>query len=394
MEAKTAPNVIFRIEYDKYSKERNPFYACKNNGKKCNIVEYVQSGAEDRLNIVDYTGNKEKSSGAFDRKGLMDEERLQKTKAALQKTHSVIWHGCISFEEKFGEGHMRCYEDAYNLMKTQLPKFIKAAGLDYKNISWFAGMHQNTENRHIHLVFYERRGTHKQKGKKVLQYSKGKIDKEAFAGFKVDMENWLSGTWKKTIALRDKLTFSGAKGQETSSLFNLQHIQKDIIKLAEMLPETGHTSYSSANMLPLRPMITDMVYMVLRSNPAASENYNAFLEALHLRDEQTLELCNYYGANPSGRLVLDKINNDLYNRIGNKLIAFAKAYKSDVKTIESRRSGKIATKHIKRRRLNKLLDDTLNLVQSLIPEADRCFEEFLEKLEEFEYERHQGGMEM
>ena len=120
----TTPNVIFNLKYEPYCKTRNPYYACKQNGRKRNVVEYIHTGSNERMNVGDYTNYKEKSSGAFDRKGLMDSERLEKMKEKLHKTRSVIWHSVISFKDEFGEDHMRCIDDAHNLMKTQLPMTI------------------------------------------------------------------------------------------------------------------------------------------------------------------------------------------------------------------------------------------------------------------------------
>lgn len=39
-------------------------------------------------------------------------------------------------------------------MQSELPKFFKSAGLNPDNIEWFAGLHENTDNRHIHLISF------------------------------------------------------------------------------------------------------------------------------------------------------------------------------------------------------------------------------------------------
>ena len=35
----------------------------------------------------------------------------------------------------------------------EFPKFFKKAALNPENITWFAGLHENTDNKHIHFSF-------------------------------------------------------------------------------------------------------------------------------------------------------------------------------------------------------------------------------------------------
>jgi hypothetical protein len=395
------PNVIFNLKYDPYSKTRNPFSSCKANGRKRNIVDYVHGGAKESMNIVDYTGNKEKSAGAFDRKGLMTEERLEGMKEKLRKTHSVIWRGVISFEGEFGDCHIRCFEDAYSLMKTQFPKFIKAAGLDYGNVVWFAAMHRNTLNRHIHLVFFERRGTHKRKGHKVLGYSRGKLPPESFADFKFNMESYLTGTWRDVVIARDNvLIFNGVRDNEKTKKLYLGGLQKEMLQLINSLPEEGSLAYNSDNMTALRPLIDSISKLIIYADPVADEWYGKFLSAAYRRDRETIEQCRRYGLNPAPRLLADKMKTDLFARMGNKVIAFARANRNNFDSIEAKRFGRIATKHIKRRSMNGMFDSTLWLAGHLSSEPRDFFNEYLAKLKQYEIEerqlecRHQKQSEM
>ena len=52
--------------------------------------------------------------------------------------------------------YCRDYEQAYNFIKKELPRFFTRAGLDKDNIIWYAGLHENTENKHIHISFFEK----------------------------------------------------------------------------------------------------------------------------------------------------------------------------------------------------------------------------------------------
>ena len=392
------PNVIFNLKYDPYSKTRNPFVTCKENGRKRNIVDYVNDGAKESMNIVDYTGNKEKSAGAFDRKGLMTDERLERTKEMLRKTHSVIWRGIVSFEGEFGDFHMRCFEDAYSLMKTQFPKFIKAAGLDYGNVVWFAAMHRNTLNRHIHLTFFERRGTHERKGKKVLCYSKGKLPPEAFAEFKFNMESYLSGEWRDVVAARDKISFKGDEGRKMYDKFCSNQLQKKIHKLSLLLPKEGRLSYNSANMGALIPLVREIADDIIRSTKETQKAYYDFGDALWKRDEAAKRISPIYGLSPESYALKETVMEDFYARLGNQIIKYALRYRDDVDGIEAKRSGRIATKHIKRRRTNELFKGTLGLAAALRFESQNYFLDYINKLKQFErmelQRQHQKQNEM
>lgn len=82
------PNVNFMISYvpcldglglnhplvKKYYGERQ-FYACQDSSY--NYIGYVNSGSEKKLDYVEYSGNKEKSTGVFDKNGICDEKRIK-----------------------------------------------------------------------------------------------------------------------------------------------------------------------------------------------------------------------------------------------------------------------------------------------------------------------------
>ena len=89
----------------------------------------------------------------FNQNGFMDAKQKQALRSDLRATKSVIWDG-ISPPRKIRQVVRGHYEQAYELLKTELPKFFKRAGLDPNNMEWFAGLHENTDNRHIHICFF------------------------------------------------------------------------------------------------------------------------------------------------------------------------------------------------------------------------------------------------
>ena len=159
------PNVNFFIHYvpnikgedrsmkGKINFEKRNFFSATNT---YNFVEYIAKGSQEKIDFIDYSGNLEKSQGLFDEKGLMQKNDIENLKNQLRKTNSPIWYGLISFEEIFGKTYCASYEDAYELMINEFPKFLKNAGFKKDNIVWFAGLHENTDNRHIHFSFLKK----------------------------------------------------------------------------------------------------------------------------------------------------------------------------------------------------------------------------------------------
>lgn len=103
----------------------------------------------------------------------------------------------ISFRTEFGESYCRDYEQAYSFCKSELPKFFRRAGLNPDNIVWYAGLHENTENKHIHISFFEKEPTYFANGGKLTFYT---------------------GTIKKKVLLESKFIFEKKLTNETSQI--------------------------------------------------------------------------------------------------------------------------------------------------------------------------------
>ena len=140
------PNVVYKQEFflpnykDKSNQDKRNYYS---SNKYDDYLKYVATGIKDleKLDFVEYSNNSTKSSGIFNQNGLMSKEQISDFRKDLRETKSVIWSGIISFEEDFGKKWCCCYEQAYELVKNELPKYFKRAGLNPDNIEWFAGLH-------------------------------------------------------------------------------------------------------------------------------------------------------------------------------------------------------------------------------------------------------------
>lgn len=155
----SSPNVIARSRYSLYESndvklsKRRQFYA---SGKKDDYLGYMDKGSTSDTNksYLDYMNDNQKSFGVFDKDGLLSFEQKKQLREMLRNTKSPIWDIVLSFEKEYGKKHVFNYQQAYDLLNYVLPKLFKDAGFGVDNVYWFAGLHQNTDNPHIHILFF------------------------------------------------------------------------------------------------------------------------------------------------------------------------------------------------------------------------------------------------
>lgn len=298
--------------------EKRKYYS---SNKAKDYIGYISTGIEDmkKMDYVEYMQNKEKSYGIFNQNGLISDEYKKELRKNLRKTKSVIWDGLITFEEKFGKKWCNSFEQAYELVKTELPKFFKRAGLNPSNIEWFAGLHENTDNRHIHLCFFEKEPQRIRPRKKGKYFSIGKLPLPAILECKASIE--LSATDYKAKMRATRLVIekhAQEKLRQKSGLI----LQSKLLSLANNFPATGHLQYNSANMSNLKPEIDSITKYLINKNSDLQSAYSDFVNLAREKDEKFYEYCKRNKVKQPYNFE-KKYTQDLYRRIGNKVIECA-----------------------------------------------------------------------
>ena len=319
-------NIVFKCYYykpkEKYDPDKNAKEIQKRNFVSCNesynYVSYVDTGAENKLpkDYAEYVGNNEKSCGVFNKDGLLNEDQKRELRKQLRETESCIWDCVISFREEFGNEYCRDYEQAHNFLCKELPKFFKRAGLDKDNIVWYAGLHENTENKHIHLSFFEKEPKFYANGGK-LKFHSGKIDKDVLLTSKLIFERALTNKSAEIVKARKDLSEKYKLGLSPYEM--TRTMKKKLLELYREIPANGRTSYDSENMKFLRKKVDDTTECVLYANPKTKSSYQDF--RLKIYDYQEWQSKQY-------KHVPDKYNADIYNqdlmrRLGNMTIQTA-----------------------------------------------------------------------
>ena len=358
--------------------EARRFYS---SNKEYDYVKYVNTGSKEKLDYVAYSGNNEKSKGIFNENGLLNAEQIKELRTNIRTTKSTIWHGVISFTEYFGNVNCDTYEKAYELMKSQLPKFFKNANLDPENIVWFAGLHENTDNKHIHFSFFEKEPLRYKQSSRFKQFSDGYIDIDAINQFKIDIEKYFISRNFNIFENRKEITNLLKKS------FNDGAYMNKINKLIIVLPVKGRLSYDSENMAEHRPMIDNIVKSIIVSNPELKRKVSDFEHILSKRDTELLKAYAKIKVDCSDKLLYEKCMKDLYRRLGKIVILDARDIKTKQNKFNYETRNMLIIKHIEKKKRKILINKCMQLNDLVNKEIVNAFAEYRERLEEANYKR-------
>lgn len=335
---------------------------------------------------VSYMDDNDKSSGVFDSNGIMSKQDIKSLRKMLRETKSCIWDMVISFEEFFGKEHLFHFEQAIGLLNNILPKFFKTAGLNPKNVIWYAGLHENTDNRHIHISFFEKEPTFYNHKKKEYSYRRGKIPIGAVKELKLNAENYFNSPMEELKIKRKKLVESLKLELADKSFDEVESSLKWLLKgLFEEIPKTGRISYDSKNMKPFKERIDKVIDLVLEKS-VYKNDYKIILDTISEHDEKLKKKCRKYNLDENEYLYGPKFKKDLYRRMGNVLIIeIVSQREKEYKELQYIREEKY------RRRAE--LKKTAYLISQACVIADKVYDEAYEVFLEFQIKMRNAEIE-
>ena len=387
----SVPNVNFLLNYvetmrgrsidDEYVKEHREERRFYSSNKDDDYLKYVNKGSNEKLDYVEYSGNKEKSHGVFNEKGLMTSEMIKEMRTMLRKTDSPIWHGVISFTEEFGDTYCNTFEKAFELMKNELPKFFEKAGLIPENIVWYAGLHENTDNKHIHLSFFEKEPLRNKQGHKEVCFSDGIIPIKAINWFKIKAEIRLLQITKEIQLARKTLT------DEMKKDMKLGDYMKHINSLYFSLPHEHRMSYDSENIKPYKEQIDMVVNAIIMSNEDLQRKFNDFQSFIVKRDYEIKEAYKRINVDYKDKLLFDKCIDDIYRRLGNIVLRTIRDIRWEQRKVEYETTKRLALKRIEKNKRKIMLNRCLKLNELVNREIINAFQEYREKLQDANFKR-------
>lgn len=388
--SKESPNVIVKIyNYrpngnNEYFQKKRDFYSCKS---KDNYVGYIQKGINQAHNIIEYVGNSEKSFGLFNQNGIMTKEQISELRNNLRETKSVIWDGLISFKSEFGQIWCNSFEQAYNLMQKELPKFFENSHFNKDNMVWFAGLHENTKQRHIHFCFYEKEPIHFRKKNNAYGFSDGRIPNDKILSFKGNIENAVTDTNSEIYKIRDD-AIKVFKGELDS-----QKLYNKLLSLADKFPTVGRLSYDSENMKDLKYDVDDISNYIISKKKKIDDDLTEFLILAKKKDDVMKSYIKRNKVNYNYQSFYKTYSKDFYRRIGNLVISKAKELKDNDNARELKITKSKQQKYAKKQ---SLMDDILGcmyLSEQVDKESIKCFEDYQRNMQRIEYEikKEQGS---
>lgn len=380
------PNVLARTHYYGIGHAKRDFYS---SNKSDDYIGYIDKGIKSNAEIdyMDYSGNEEKSSGLFSSNGLLTDEEKKTMREKLRTTKSVIWDTVISFEAEYGKKNVYDYRQAVEMLNKTLPKYLESLGIDYDNVTWFAGLHTNTDNRHIHLSFFENEPRIYDKKTKSYRYRKGKVSIPKVNDFKMSIEEHFLSPIEGIKRIR-KMAVDEARRKATGLPLEDESTIKRLLKeLYEEIPKTGDLGYASPNMDGCREKLDDLSDLILE-NKCLGPSYRFIVKKLDERDIEIGKICQKQGIqNPEPYLYDFKFKKDLKRRMGNATIKalVEERKKEQLKASQLKHPKAIIGLHTKS--VLGLLAKAASLSEQVSYEALDAFEEFERSLKEAEYKR-------
>ena len=396
----SSPNVVLMVKYYKPNTDRdinNPKaetkvkkrnYYSSNLSDGNDYMKYIDDGIKSKndFDYMEYMTSHEESSGVFSNDGILTKQQKSDIRNELRKTNSVIWDMVVSFSEDFKD-KVNTYEDALAILNSRLPRFFKDNGMDPSNIVWFAGLHRNTDNKHIHISFFEKEPSHLRANKQGLFYHNGKLTYLSLNDFKVKTEEYLIGnkyffeTYRRNLVNGTTERLKKFKSSELDV-----ELKKKLSLLYSKMPKVN-VSFMSASMQEHRPLIIEIENLILKQNPVLKTEYFNLKKDLRKKDEEIKRICEGQRIKPDRYLLTEKYINDFHRRIGNKIIEYVKNFEV-LQTYENKSfEHQSRIRKMQKRYRNSLLNKTSKLNKNVEYEANRLFEEYRQRLLEAEYQR-------
>lgn len=320
-----SPNVLVRVRYYEKGSEKRGFYASEKTND--DYLGYIDSGhrAGEYSDYMDYEGNREKSAGVFSTNGLLTAKEKSDVRRMLKATDSVIWDIVVSTEESYGKAKLTSWRSAQEVLRQELPKFLKDNRMSIDNVIWVAGLHENTDNRHIHLLLFEKEMSCFDPDTKKKRFHRGMLSKLSLENFKLRVERRLNGNEYSLHQHRDRLLEieeEKLKEVDSSAVYS-KDLKGMLLELYRKAPK-GYYGYQSHEADEIRPLVDQITTYMLTGDDPSMQAFMALMRRLKERDRETREICERGRIDPAPHLVSKAFRDDLYRRCGNRILRYVR----------------------------------------------------------------------
>lgn len=339
-------------------------------------MKYIatESKRAGKFTALDYF---QKSTGIFNKNGMISQEELERMKVRAQTGEKNLWHGFISVDEE-NSHKIDSPEKCIHLIKRTFDSFFRDMGFDPKNIDLICALHlDRPKHLHIHFEFWEKEPKQKYRKKGTEYRHKGKIPQTVIDKMHERLNLFLADEHiysSRDEALRQLKELSVTHGFER---FCEKEARREITDLAKDLPVGAKIFYGHKDMESFRPRIDKIVNLLLQTSKPARKADLKFHEDLAMLEQKT----KVNGG------VLYEIKEDYKRRQGNIVLNAIRTIRAYMPRRTTR--GNVNDKNLKRRAgiRTRVFGRTLGKLFSSFGEQSELLErDFSHRLQDIEKE--------
>lgn len=295
-----------------------------------NFIDYIDRSEATRKKNFDkysaynnYMGNPEKIGSLFtkDKHSLTEKEvkKLKKDFDKAQSNGSNMWQEVFSFDNEFleanglydSENGALDEEKIQEATRRAMEELSKREG--FKDLTWSASLHYNTDNIHVHIASVEINPSRERgKFKPRTLYNM----KSSFVNSLLDKQKDLD---KINSLIRDNL-IQGKKEMSFKEDIEMRKMVKEIVKKLPSDKRQWHYNYNS--MQEVRPLIDNLTKYYIETYK--KDEFKELVDRLEKEDKFYKEV--YGKRKVETTTYKDNKIQDLYTRMGNTILKEIKEY--------------------------------------------------------------------
>lgn len=295
-----------------------------------NFIDYIDRSEATRKKNFDkysaynnYMGNPEKIGSLFtkDKHSLTEKEvkKLKKDFDKAQSNGSNMWQEVFSFDNEFleanglydSENGALDEEKIQEATRRAMEELSKREG--FKDLTWSASLHYNTDNIHVHIASVEINPSRERgKFKPKTLYNM----KSSFVNSLLDKQKDLD---KINLLIRDNL-IQGKKEMSFKEDIEMRKMVKEIVQKLPSDKRQWHYNYNS--MQEVRPLIDNLTKYYIETYK--KDEFKELVDRLEKEDKFYKEV--YGKRKVETTIYKDNKIQDLYTRMGNTILKEIKEY--------------------------------------------------------------------
>ncbi|MDG6890574.1 hypothetical protein Cp4436_02645 [Clostridium perfringens] len=295
-----------------------------------NFIDYIDRSEATRKKNFDkysaynnYMGNPEKIGSLFtkDKHSLTEKEvkKLKKDFDKAQSNGSNMWQEVFSFDNEFleanglydSENGALDEEKIQEATRRAMEELSKREG--FKDLTWSASLHYNTDNIHVHIASVEINPSRERgKFKPKTLYNM----KSSFVNSLLDKQKDLD---KINLLIRDNL-IQGKKEMSFKEDIEMRKMVKEIVQKLPSDKRQWHYNYNS--MQEVRPLIDNLTKYYIETYK--KDEFKELVDRLEKEDKFYKEV--YGKRKVETTMYKDNKIQDLYTRMGNTILKEIKEY--------------------------------------------------------------------